>query len=127
MDVKPAAAPAAPPSNPEQLGATPAPAAPVPEKDPLRPDFDPPTARDGVLAARAWAMPLMDSSGLVGLLPGSGDPFAGAVQESSGPQPSVYRAARGDTFHSVAQKLGVPLHDLQAANPAVKKVRAGQL
>ncbi|HEY8207672.1 MAG TPA: LysM domain-containing protein [Myxococcaceae bacterium] len=132
MDVKPAAAPAAPPPNPEQIGATPAPVA-VPQQQALRPDFDPPTARDGVLPSRAWAMPLLDLSGFsgkgpaAGPLPGSGDPFAGAVQESSGPQPSVYRAARGDTWGSVAKKLSVPLQDLHDANPGVKKVRPGQL
>src|SRR5437868_2360625 len=123
MDVKPAAAPPAPtsPSLPEpQLGATPAPEAP-------RPGFEP------------WAlppMPLMDISGLLnaeaapqGPLPGSGDPFSGAVQvrEEGAPQPSVYRAKRGDSLQSVAAKLGISFDELKAANPGVKKLRAGQL
>src|SRR4051794_29214086 len=110
MDVKPAAAPAAPPPHPTQIGATPAPAA-IPEKAALRPGFDPPAARDAGLPAYALPMPLMDLSGFLagGARPsGSGDPFAGAVQERGAPQPSAYRAARGDTLHSVAEKLGVP-------------------
>jgi len=125
MDLKPAAAPAAPPSPPAlepQIGATPAPAAPP--KEAPRPGFE------------DWSvpMPLMDISGLLtagaaprGPLPGSGDPFAGAVQEQGAPQPSVYRARRGDTLQSVAHKLGLSSEDLQAANPGVKKLRPGQL
>jgi len=125
MDLKPAAAPAAPPSPPAlepQLGATPAPAAP--SKEAPRPGLE------------DWSvpMPLMDISGLLtagaaprGPLPGSGDPFAGAVQEQGAPQPSVYRARRGDTLQSVAHKLGLSAEDLKAANPGVKKLRPGQL
>ncbi|HYV50141.1 MAG TPA: LysM domain-containing protein [Myxococcaceae bacterium] len=122
MDVKPAATPTAPPSPPlpePQIGATPAPAAPPP-----RPSLE------------SWAlpMPLMDISGLLhekaaphGPLPGSGDPFAGAVHELGAPQPSVYRVKRGDTLQSVADKLGLSADALQAANPGLKKLRAGQL
>jgi LysM repeat protein len=136
MDVKPAATPAAPPpaSLPEpQIGATPAPAA-VPSREALHPGFTPHTSRDHALPSWALPMPLMDLSGFLndgaapqGPLPGSGDPFAGAVGEKGAPQPSVYRAKKGDTLHSVADKLGVPFAELQAANPGVNKLRVGQL
>jgi hypothetical protein len=93
MTVKPAtapAAPAAPPSRPEpQIGATPAPSPGPSREAAMRPEHNPPTARDAGLPARERAMPLVDITGRLnastasrGPLPGSGDPFAGAVRET---------------------------------------------
>jgi len=128
MAVTPAAAAAAP-SSPKlpppatQIGATPAPQ-PV----------SPPVVKDGGFRPSARAATLLDLSGARGAgpaerLPSSGDPFSGAVRPASSgdTMPSVYRARRGDTLPSIARKLGVPLSDLQRANPGVTRVRSGQL